>query len=234
MKSLAIAAAAALMLMAADASAAEWSGEASLTGSKTTGNTDTEDIGVGLKLDKTQNLFKHRFRASADFGRANGVRNRARAKANYRLDRDIGDDLFVFGSGDVFYDEFGAFTDGWFVGGGLGYTIYEPDPVGWNVTAGVGYRSQTSSIDVTEQEIALNAESDFDWQLNEAVSVYDDAGVLYSAANTYLYNEIGLTASLMGNLAARASFRIDYNSDVPVGRENTDTITRFGIVYTIN
>ncbi|MEM9600567.1 MAG: DUF481 domain-containing protein, partial [Pseudomonadota bacterium] len=100
-------------------------------------------------------------------------------------------------------------------------------------TAGIGYRSQTDTFDVTNEELAVNLESDLDWQINEQVSAYNDAGVLWSDSDTYLWSEAGITANLMGNLAARASFRIDHHTDVPFGTEKTDTITRFGIVYTM-
>ncbi|MGB3454893.1 MAG: DUF481 domain-containing protein [Litorimonas sp.] len=231
-------AAAALLLapMTAHAQAglAGWTGEASLTGNRTTGNTDTTDIGLGLKLARQGDIWRHEFQGSADFGRANGATNRERYLAGYQLERDIGDRLFAFGKGDLFFDDFGAFREGWFLGGGLGFDVLESSPTTWSVTGGAGYRSQTSAAGVTNEEFALDAGSDFDWQINDNVSLYDDAGILWSESNTYLFNEIGLTADLMGNLAARASFRIDHNTDVPLGREKTDTITRFGIVYTID
>lgn len=211
-----------------------WVGEASLTANRTTGNTDTTNVGVGLKLDNIGERWRHKFAASADYGTVNGVQNRERFNLGYQLERDISDRLFGFGTADYYYDDFGAFTDGYFIGGGLGYTIYEGKPIGWSVTTGVGYRSQTSALDITNNEFAVNAESDFDWQINEQVSAYNDSGVLWSDSDTYLWSEVGLTANLMGNLAARASFRIDHHSDVPFGTEKTDTISRFGIVYTID
>ncbi|MEL6687226.1 MAG: DUF481 domain-containing protein [Pseudomonadota bacterium] len=210
-----------------------WTGEASLTGSRTTGNTDTTDIGLGLKLENAGDIWRHKFNASADFGEVDGVRNRERFVLGYQIERDVSDRLYGFARGDYFQDEFGSFTDGYFVGGGLGYNVILPEPVAWDLTAGAGFRSQTSAFDVEEEEFSVTAGSDFDWQLNENVSLYDDAGLIYASSNTYLWNEIGLTANLMGSLAARASFRIDHNTDAPLGTESTDTITRFGIVYTI-
>ena len=211
-----------------------WVGEASLTANRTTGNTDTTNVGVGLKLDNVGEQWRHKFVTSADYGTVNSVRNRERFNLGYQMERDISDRIFGFGTADYYYDDFGAFTDGYFVGGGLGYTIYEGKPIGWSVTTGVGYRSQTSALDIISNEFAVNAESDFDWKINEQVSAYNDSGVLWSDSDTYLWSEAGLTANLMGNLAALASFRIDHHSDVPFGTEKTDTITRFGIVYTID
>lgn len=228
----------ALILLSPAASFAQddtgWSGEASLSANKTTGNTDTTDIGVGLKVDNIGDVWRHKLKASADYGTSNGVTNRERFTLGYKLERDINDRLFGFGTADFYYDDFGAFTEGYFVGGGLGYTLYDGEPVNWSVTSGVGYRSQTSRFDVTDNEFAINAESDLDWEINERVSAYNDSGVLWSDSDTYLWSEAGLTANLMGNLAARASFRLDHHTDVPFGTEKTDTITRFGIVYTMD
>ena len=210
-----------------------WTGEASLTGSKTTGNTDTTDIGLGLKLQNTGDIWRHKFNASVDFGEADGISNRERYALGYQIERDVSDRLYTFVRGDYFSDDFGAFTEGYFVGGGLGYNVILPPPASWDLTGGVGFRSQTSALDIEEEEFSVTAGSDFDWKINENVSLYDDAGLTWASSNAYLWNEIGLTANLMGNLAARASFRIDHNTDAPIGREKTDTITRFGIVYTI-
>lgn len=223
---------------------AGWSGEASLTGSQTTGNTDTTDIGLGLKLNKETDVWRHKFKALADFGRADGVNNKQRFALGYQIDRDINERLYVYGNGDYFNDDFGAFQDGYFLGAGLGYKVILPEPVSWNLEGGIGYRNQTEQdlIDavtglVTDgpstDEVALRGFSDFDWVLNDNVSAYNDTEIIWSSSDTYIWNEVGITATLAGNLAARASFRVDHHTDAPVGTVNTDTVTRFGIVYTL-
>ncbi len=216
-----------------------WSGEASLAGSKTTGNTETTDLGLALNIQKETDVWRHTVRGSADFGRVSGVNNKERFTLGYQLDRDINDRLYVFGNGDWYQDDFGAFQTGYYLGAGLGYKVILPDPIGWDVEAGLGYRSQETQDtllvpSVTENELAARGASKFKWDLNENVSFYNNSEILYAASDTYLWNEAGITATLMGNLAARASFRVDHHTDVPVGTENTDTITRFGVVYTIN
>lgn len=212
-----------------------WSGEASLTGSKTTGNTDTTDIGLGLKAKKEGPVWTHNFKASADYGRADGDTNKQRFALGYQIDRQITDRLYALGNADYYNDDFGAFEEGYYLGAGLGYNLILPEPIAWDVEAGLGYRSQTtqSPLSVTEEEVALRGASKLNWVLNENVSAYNNSEVTWSESDTYLWNETGLTATLAGNLAARASFRIDHHTDVPVGTEKTDTITRFGIVYTM-
>jgi putative salt-induced outer membrane protein len=211
-----------------------WVGEVSLTANKTTGNTDTTDFGAALKLNNIGQVWRHKINASADFGEVDNISNRERYILGYKVEREINDRLFGFAEGDYFSDKFGAFTDGYFVGGGLGYTVIEPGSTAWDLSTGIGYRSQTSILDTTTEEFAVSVGSDFDWQINENVSAYNDAGLLWSDSDTYLWTEVGLTANLMGNFAARASFRVDHHTDVPFGTEKTDTVSRFGIVYTID
>jgi len=223
-----------------------WSGEASLTGSKTTGNTETTDLGLGLKLQKETDGWRHKFKALADVGKVSGETNKKAYNLGYQIDRDVSERLYVYGNADYFSDDFGAFKQGYFLGTGLGYKAILPEPLSWNLEGGLGYRSQKSRIidnailtnplglasDKTN-ELAVRGFSDLDYVLNDNVSLYNDTEIIYSKSDTYIWNEIGLTATLAGNLAARASFRVDNHSDVPVGTKKTDTVTRFGIVYTM-
>lgn len=216
-----------------------WAGEASLTGSQTTGNTETTDVGLALKLAKNGDVWSHKFKASADYGRVSGVNNKQRFVLGYQIDRNISERLYAYANADYFNDDFGAFEDGYFVGTGLGYDVIVPGPIGWKLEGGLGYRSQTPQsvlgiASETTNELAGRLGSDFDWTLNENVSLYNDSELIYSKSDTNVWNEFGMTATLSGRLAARASFRVDHHSDVPVGTEKTDTITRFGLVYTMD
>lgn len=233
----------------ASAQVAGWSGEASLTGSQTSGNTDTTDVGFALKLKKETDLWRHNLKGTVDFGRANGENNKERYTVGYQLDRDITDRLYAFGNGDYYRDEFGAFEDGYFLGAGLGYKLVLPQPLEWDLEAGLGYRSQTpgtnglSDVEVAlleaagdldaQNDLAVRGASKINYLVNDNVSLYNNSEVIYSSSDTYLWNEFGVTATLLGNLAARASFRLDHHTDVVGDLENTDTITRFGLVYTI-
>jgi len=186
-----------------------WTGEAGLTGSKTTGNTETTDVGLGLNLVKSDDVWRHKFNASVDYGKTSGVKDKQRFALGYQIDRDINERLYAYGNADYFQDDFGAFESGYFVGTGLGYKLVLPDPFKWRLA------------------------SNMDYVFNDNVSLYNNSELIYSSSDTYIWNEIGITAQLMGNLAARASFRVDTHSDVPEGRKKTDTITRLGVVYTL-
>lgn len=220
-----------------------WSGEASLSGSKTTGNTDTTDAGVAVKLKNESGVWSHKFDVNADYGKVSGAKNKQRWALGYQIDRDISDRTYAYANADYFQDDFGAYKQGAFLGAGLGYKAIVSDALTWNLEGGLGYRSQKvrlaagtpgGAASMRENDLAVRAFSDLDYAFNENVSLYNDTEIVYSSSDTNIWNETGITAQLMGSLAARASFRVDTHTDVPVGFKKTDTITRIGVVYTIN
>jgi len=212
-----------------------WKGEASASGSKTTGNTETEDVGLGLKLANTEGRWKHKFKGNFDYGRNRGRKNKERLRTSYQLDRQINEQLYTFANADYFLDDFGAFEEGYYAGGGMGYKVVLPEPVGWDLELGGGYRYQDpqGSNKAVKRELGLRSASNFDWEVNDKVSLYNNTELTYSKSDTYVWNEVGITSQLLGDVAVRASYRVDYHSTVPEGREKTDTITRIGVVYKI-
>lgn len=216
-----------------------WAGEASISGSTTSGNTSTTDIGVALHLAKTDGKWTNKFDTTYDLGKSGGIDSKNRWYIGYQLNREINEKLYVYGNANYFTDDFGAYKQGSFIGSGFGYKVTQPDPVKWDVEAGVGYRSQKLqpvglAASVSSNEFAVRGASNMTYKFNDAVNLYNNSEVIWSSGDTYLWNDTGITANLAGNLAARLSFRIDHHTDVPIGVKNTDTITRAALVYTLN
>jgi len=235
----------ALISSPAFAQDANWTGEASLAGSATTGNTETTDLGLGLALQREADVWRHKFDATLDYGTVSEEDTKNRLYLGYQLDRDLTENVYLFGTGNYFKDDFGSYQNGYFVGAGAGYHVLKGEPTFWDLEAAIGYRNQeTRETGIFGQpgflasesvgEAALRGSSDFKYAFNEAVSFYNKTEVITSSSDTYLWNDIGISANLMGNLSAKFGYRVDYHTDVPVGVEQTDTITRFALVYAIN
>ena len=224
--------------VAAMAENGDLTGDVALNGSRTTGNTDTTDIGAAVKLEWTTGRWEQDLRATADFGRQNGSTNKQRYRLGYTLSREFDNRLYAYGNADHFQDEFGAYKYGYFLGGGVGYHVLENDETRWDVEGGPGYRRQktrekvnTGRASLIEESLAARAQSDFEWDLNENVTVSNLTEIVASSDDVYIWNDVGLTADMFENIAARVSFRVDHHTRVPESRENTDTVTRVGVVY---
>lgn len=210
-----------------------WTGEVGLSGSTTSGNSETSDVGLSFKFQNETKPWTHNIRGRFDYSEADSVTNKQRLEFGYKLARDIGERVYIFGNGDYYDDDFGAYESGYFIGGGIGYKVIFPDPISWKLEAGPGFRSQTlrGPLGDREEEAAVRGYSEFIYKFNDNVAATNETEVLSSASDTYIWNETALTANMFAGLALRASFRVDYHTDVPFNRENTDTITRIGVVY---
>jgi putative salt-induced outer membrane protein len=222
-----------------------WTGEGSLSAGYTTGNTETKDLGLGVKLNKEAGVWAFGIEAAADYGEIDGEESKNRIYAGLTADREINDRLFGFGRVSHERDEFTGFESRTFVGGGLGYHVLDGEQAKWTVRGGPGLKiDEVRAYDTvdgnnlpitipaeTTESLGAIASSEFAYKFNESVSFTNNTSVLYAEESTQLSNTAALTAALTGKLSARFSFDVRHDTDPPLGYESTDTATRVSLVY---
>lgn len=232
-----------LMTMAApafaqDAPPPEWSGEGGLNAGVTSGNTETSDLGLGVKVKHQGGDWIEAGEFTADYGKTDGVETKNRLLAAGQVDRILDERVSGYGRLTWERDEFSGFENRYFAGLGLAFKVLDTDPTKWTVEGGPGYKVdevRATLIDPasTEQSLGVRGGSRFSYQLNDAVAVSNDTEVVYSRTSTQISNVIALTANLWGNLNARISFDVRHDTDPLPGFESTDTSTKFSLVYKI-
>ncbi|MBY9068512.1 DUF481 domain-containing protein [Hyphomonas sp. WL0036] len=226
----------------ASAQTATWQGEGSLSAGVTTGNTDTRDLGLGLKLNRDSDLWRTGVEALADYGEIDGAESKNRIFLAGQLDRKLGERAYVFGRGSYEADEFSGFDSRIFLGGGAGYTILTGEKASWSVEGGPGIKIDEVKEQVvlpgpviipaeTVESFSVVGASKFAYAFNENVKLSNDTSVLYAEESTQLTNSLALTAALTGALSARVSFDVRHDTNPPIGFEDTDTATRVSLVY---
>ena len=246
MKSLiAMLAALCVRLSPAAAQDATWSGEGSLSAGTTTGNTETTDIGVGVDLIREAGLWRYGLQGAVDYGEIDGEETKNRLFAGVDIDRQLNDRLFAFGRLSHERDEFTGFDSRSFIGGGLGYQVFDGEKTVWSVRGGPGLKiDEVKPIETTNEAgdaVTLPGEtveslgfilaSDYAYAFNDNVSFSNMTDVLFAEESTQLTNSAAITASLTSRLSARLSFDVRHDTDPPEDFEATDTATRASIVY---
>lgn len=221
---------------AQDAEPAKWTGEGSLSAGVTTGNTETTDLGLGVNLGREFGLWKVGVQAGADYGETEGAETKNRIFLGTNLDRQINDKLFGFGQLSYEKDEFSGFDSRAFIGGGLGYEVFNSDKLQWTVRGGPGIKideiaATLTSPASTEESFGATGTSNWAYQFNENVGLTNDTNVLYAETSTQIGNITALTASLTSTLSARISYEVRHDTDPVPGFESTDTISRVSLVY---
>lgn len=222
-----------------------WSGEGSFSAGATTGNTDTTDLGLGLKLSKKDGVWTFGGEANADYGEIDGLESRNRFFLAGNVDRQINDRLFGFGSASYEVDQFTGYDSRTFVGAGLGYEVIDTENMSWDIRGGPGVKidevKRIVTTDGTGAPVIIPAEtetsfaglgkSNFSYAFNESVTFTNVTDVLYAQESTQIGNSAAITASLTDSLSARVSFDVRHDTNPPLGFEDTDTATKVAVVY---
>jgi putative salt-induced outer membrane protein len=219
-----------------------YSGEVSAAGTAKTGNTDSTDLGLGLKLRYESQLWRHILGGAYDWGSADGSATKNRFASSYEIARLLNDRIYGFGRGAYQLDQFDGYDYRAIVGGGLGVDVMRGETRTWSIQGGPAYRIdevEPSFDDMgvllapgeTQTSAALNLGSRFEAQLNDAVSFRNETDVTSSADTNTFLNSAALTADLVGAVSARFSFDVAHDTSAPIGTEKTDTTSRVALVY---
>jgi putative salt-induced outer membrane protein len=208
-----------------------WKGNAQIGGYLTTGN--TENIGVTGALDLTrESLFwRHKLRVSADYQESLGLVSRERYQASYEPNFKFSPRGYVYGAAQYESDRFLGYDDRVSASVGAGYTAIKSPGATLNLELGPAFR-HTSFTDAThERSLAARGSLDFDWKLSSAVSLTQNASAYVQHYNSTVTGTTALNAKLIGPLAAKLSYSVQYESMPPIGRVGTDTTSRASLVY---
>lgn len=239
---LAAMAAGSCMVMPAGAESGTWQGEGQFSAGLNTGNTETSDLGIGVKLEREGQIWKNSLELIADYGTKNGSETKNRVFFAGQTNRILNDDAFVFARISHEIDEFSAFESRSFAGGGAGWQVFDGPAAKWSLEGGPGIKidrleAVTSGVPPvtvpasTEEYFSAIAASNFKYKFNDAVKFGNDTSLIYAEASTQVGNKTSLTASLTKSLSARVSFEVRHDTDPKPGFEETDTATRMSLVY---
>lgn len=208
-----------------------WSGKGQVGAFRSTGNSENIGVTAALRLERTGADWTHLLRGDADYQESVGITTRERFLFAYEPRLKLGDDVFAYGLAQYERDRISGFSARYIVSGGLGWTPIEEDGLSLAVRAGPAYRYTDFIAEPDRERIAALAALDFDWSVAERISLTQDASAVIAKDNTTLSSLSGIEFGVTDRLTTRVSYQVDYESDPPVGKVSTDTITRFTLVY---
>lgn len=209
-----------------------WDGKISASGALSSGNSENAAVGVAIDAARTAGAWKHNFKGYFDLGESSGATNQKRWGASYKLDYNFGEHTYAYGRVSYDEDQFSGFDYRLFGGAGLGHYLFKGKPFSWKIEGGPGYRY--SPIDISrevESELAVYAATEIDWLIREDLKFDQDVNVTWTSPTTTIQSVTALTTKLWGDLSTGLSFEYRYETDPPLGRENTDTIAKASLIY---
>jgi len=209
-----------------------WTGEATLGGYRTTGNTDEWGVSTTLSAKRKGPRWTHELDARVDVKEESGERTEERAYGKYTLRRTfVATRWFAFGRLSFEHDRFSGIDTRFFEAVGLGYRLVNAPSFEWDVMAGPALRQTDYSDDTSASEPAIFARTRLEWRITDTLKLTEEADSGIAKRNSTLTSTTALTSNLYGRLSGRVSFGIEIETAPPQGREKVDTFTRASLVY---
>jgi len=139
--------------------------------------------------------------------------------------------LFAFGLVQAEGDEQQGFDARYSLSGGLGYRVFDDETLKVALEAGPAVRHTESFDSTVENHLSALSSLDMEWKLADSVKIAQDASAYIEAENSTFTSVTALEAGMGAGLIARISYSVEHDTDPPAGAENTDTLSRFSVVY---
>jgi len=217
-----------------------------------TGNTKSGDIKTGFNVKYEKDLwlsllkFDYLYKKTEDDEdefTTSDQKWTIDSKTNYTLDANSKNYVY----GNVFYEDnrFGGFENQTSVSAGWGRHWYKTEKASLFADIGPGFKSDVTRAakddnnvitepSRTENAFIIQAQALYLRQINEHVEFKQTLSAKFapkSGENSNFTAESSITTKLIETLQLKFAFKVDHNTEVAEGTENTDTQTAMTLVY---
>lgn len=217
-----------------------WSGQGEAGFVKASGNTESDNLNLGLKFVNEGPVWSHELGVAAYQASADGVDSAETLAASYTAKRALTERSNVFFNVGYLDDDFDGFTEQLSAAVGYGYKVIDTETVGWETGIGIGYRDTQQLIrlddgteiegeDVSGETLVLR--SDYRHQLTSNTQFLDSFKAEIGSDNSFIENDAALVVAMNEVFSLKASVLIRHNTDPAPGADDTDTITSLNLVY---
>lgn len=215
-----------------------------------TGNTKSADVKAGYDLKYEKDLWRSTLALDllikkTDVEDINGDKHLettdqkwiAESKTNYTLDKNT--NSYVYG--DVYYEDsrFSGFDNQSTISAGWGREWYKTEVASFFADIGPGYKRDVTMATATEPSVTntafiVQAQALYLRKINEHVDFKQSLTIKYapeSGESSRYRAETSITTKLIQTLQLKFAFKVEHNTEVEEGFEQTDTQTAITLVY---
>lgn len=208
-----------------------WSGKGELGGFRTTGNTDNTGLSASLNLKRENEKWVVKLGGYADYQETENITTKEQYRAFLEGNYKFNQRFYAYALTQYEKDSFQGFNSRWSVSAGLGYRVIDEETITLDMKGGPAWRHTDFTDGTSDSQIAVLGSLDFDWKISDTLKFTEDASMYLESGNKSFTSTTGLEAKLMEKLTGRLSYTWEHETDPPIGRRKTDTISRITLIY---
>lgn len=210
----------------------KWNSEAELGFVKTTGNTETESFVLKAKVINQRNKWKHTAKGEAlRNAEENDVVTAEKYFLSGKSQYEFKSRSYMFGLVTYDDDRFSGFD--YVLLGVLGYgrTVMDRENLKLDLEVGAGGRQSEPEIGETENEAVFRAAGDFEWKISKSAVFTEELSTDIGEEKYINRSLTALTTKINSYLSSKIAYQVKYTSEVPPGKEKTDTELTFTLLF---
>lgn len=209
-----------------------WSGEGEFGFTSTSGNSDSENLNASLGISREIDTWRHSASIRTIRAESDGETSVDSLALKGRSEYKFGEKSYVFGRLRYEDDEFSGFDYQTSVAFGAGSRFVENERHLVDASLGLGFRSLKDAITKdTEDDGIVTADLTYKYMISETAAFEQTVFLENGDENTHSESNTSLTTRIAEKLAAKISYLVKRNSDVPPGTKKTDEIFTVSLVY---
>jgi putative salt-induced outer membrane protein len=222
-----------------------WTGKGQAGYVATQGNSEGKSANAALDMSFLEDPWKHSFHLAGLYGQSAGIVSAERWDTLWQSNYDLTKNLFTFGQLHYARDMFSGFRYQSAASAGLGYKIFDTEPIHLSVQAGVGYgklQQEDLTKDASGAVVARTLHApesnvigtfgvNYSQKLTGTTTLSDTLLVQAGSDNTFTNNILGLAVKVSDRLALSLGYTIQYNTQPPAGLKKQDTTETINLVY---
>ncbi|MGB7302322.1 MAG: DUF481 domain-containing protein [Burkholderiaceae bacterium] len=210
-----------------------WAGKAGIGAVVARGNTNSSALTGQLDLSRKSGRLTHSFLADIHQARAEGVDTADRLLIGYKVDRELNERCYVWGSLRYDSDAFADIDERKTASLGLGYRVLLGPVHTLSVETGVGWRATTfvSALPDTN-DTPINVSLAYEGKFNDNVRLTQRLSAEVGNDNTLYASTTDLNVKMNGHLSLSLIYGIRRNTKIAgtLGKM-TDSLTTVNLVY---
>lgn len=210
----------------------KYNGNVELGYVNTTGNTQTQTLNAKAKVVATYDSWKQTLTLQAlntsDKDTTTAERYGARLKTDYQFTKK----QYAFGLLSYDNDRFSGYDYRTSFTLGYGNRVIDEKKLKLELEAGPGVRYSKLSQDGTQEETIVHLAGKLNWQVSDSSQFEQDLSTDIGTDTTISQSVTSLSTQVIGNLAMKISYTLQYSTPVPQGVKKQDTETSVTLVYT--